>query len=116
MTSNDFFERQKTFCSEREIECMPVDEQSIAGFAVSTKGLMPLNGLRHPCVENSNGWFIWSGEDMSPADDFFSPVHTNHILEEYPQLTPILGLPPGYRFLTDGDHLDLWYDPLLLNV
>jgi hypothetical protein len=75
-----------------------------------------MNGLRHPQENGTTGWYIWFGDKFSEAADFFEPVHTYHIYEDYPEVVKLLGLPPGYRFLLADDYLDVWYDPSLLNV
>ena len=90
------------------------DPDSMVGFALKTVGKVPINGLRHPTVENSNGWYIWMGE-FSTAPDFFSPMHTSHLFEKLPEVVEFLGLPPGHRFLLAPDHVDVWYDEKLLN-
>ena len=38
----------------------------------------------------------------------------SHIEVDYLELVELLGLPPGYRFLKAGTHLDIWFDPKLL--
>jgi hypothetical protein len=38
-------------------------------------GLKPLNGLRHPPVGDTTGWYIWAGEEISQDPDFFVPLH-----------------------------------------
>lgn len=108
--------QQKAVCVERGVEYVPARTELKSGFALSTKGSKPLNGLRHPPEGNTTGWYIWCGEHFSEAPDFFAPVHTSHIYEDYPELTKLLGLPPGYRFLIADDYLDIWYDASLLNV
>jgi hypothetical protein len=95
---------------------MPPLTDSKAGFAASTKGLIPMNGLRHPVKGETNGWYIWCGETLSESPDFFVPIHTYHLYQEYPEFAALLALPPGYRFLLAGDHLDVWYDGSLLSV
>ncbi len=107
---------QRAICAENRAEYVAAPNDTKIGFAISTKGLLPLNGLRHPVAGESNGWYIWCGESYSEAKDFFSPLHTFHLLEEYPELVPLLGLPPGYRFLKSVDYLDIWYDLTLLSV
>jgi len=82
----------------------------MAGFAQATVGSLPVNGLRHPLTQDTNGWYIWFGDELSTNPDFFVPVHAEHIYDEYPQLIRLLGLPPGYRFLIAGDYLDVWYE------
>jgi len=65
---------------------------------------------------NTSGWYLWCGEIWSEANDFFAPVRTRHVEEDYPEIANLLGLPPGDRFLKAGDHLDVWFDPELLKV
>jgi hypothetical protein len=107
---------QELFCVTKRAKCVPADSESKLGFAISTKGRNPINGLRHPVTDDTNGWYIWCGQEFSDAPDFFSPLHAKHLYDEYPELTKLLGLPPGYRFLLAGDYLDVWFDASLLNV
>jgi hypothetical protein len=107
---------QRLFCREHGAEYVPAHGESKSGFASCTEGLTPINGLRHPVVGETTGWYIWRGEEFSKAADFFEPVHTKHVYESHPELTKLLGLPPGYRFLWAGDYLDVWFDPSLLEV
>jgi hypothetical protein len=78
------------------------------------EGLLPLNGLRHPPEGDSTGWYIWAGEVLSSADDFFAPLHVAHLNERCPEIVRFLGLPPGWRFLIAGSIEDVWFDPALL--
>jgi hypothetical protein len=107
---------QNNFCTERCVSCVPTLSSSILGYALSTNGLLPINGLRHPVQGDTSGWYVWSGSDFSSADDFFQPIHTEHLIERYSDVARLLGLPPGYRFLLAGDYLDIWYDASLLEV
>lgn len=76
----------------------------------------PLNGLRHPPTPGTSGWYLWSGEELSEADDFFEPVHVAHLERLQPSVLPYLGLGPGWRFLIAGDHVDVWFDAKLLDA
>ena len=80
---------------------------------VSLSGEWPLHGLRHRPDRLTNGWFIWSGE-YSDADDFFVPLHFEHVEDRLPAAAPYLALPPGYRFLIAPGHQDVWFDATLL--
>jgi hypothetical protein len=75
-----------------------------------------MNGLRHPPIGETSGWYIWCGGIFSDAPDFFVPLHTYHLYDDHPQIVDLLGLPPGYRFLVAEGILDVWYDASLLNV
>jgi hypothetical protein len=109
-------EIQREFCRTHAAQYAAAPANTKIGFALSTKGRVPINGLRHPPEGETNGWYIWCGEEFSGASDFFDPLHTRHFCEEYPDLVKLLGLPPGYRFLLGSSYLDVWYDASLLNV
>ena|SRR5664280_678456 len=109
-------EAQKTVCQQYNTEHVPSLGSSKTGFAVSTKGMTPINGLRHAVEGETTGWYIWCGETSSESPDFFAPLHTFHLYQEYPEIARLLGLPPGYRFLISGNCLDVWYDPSLLST
>ena len=107
----------------RKKPCERVDEppqkpklNSKLGIALKTLGKQPINGLRHRPEGETNGWYIWCGNEFSTNQDFFSPLHTRH-LEDYLQgLIDYLDLPPGYRFILDSNgYEDIWFDQTLLN-
>lgn len=108
-------EDQEGVCRRLNVACESPTSHSKIGVEkdMNTKKY-PLNGLRHYPVGETNGWYIWSGGEVSPRSDFFEPVHTFHICEELPEIYKYLGLPPGWRFLVAGDHEDLWFDAQLL--
>ncbi len=109
-------ETQKAFCRQSAAVYVPSPGDSKLGFALSTSERVPINGLRHPPQGDTNGWYLWCGESFSEDADFFQPLHTRHVYDEYPSITKLLGLPPGYRFLLAGEYLDVWYDSSLLNI
>ena len=109
-------ELQQSFCRAHSAEFVPAPGESKLGYALSTEGSMPINGLRHPVMGETNGWYIWNGERFSTADDFFVPMHTGHVCGKYPEIVKLLGLPPEYRFLLAGDYLDVWFDSSLLEI
>ncbi|HEV7320361.1 MAG TPA: hypothetical protein VGO04_17315 [Ensifer sp.] len=82
--------------------------------ASALQGKQPLNGLRHPPENGTNGWYIWGGEELSADPDFFMPLHGHHLQELCVSVLPYLALPPGWRFLIAPDHEDVWYDGTLL--
>jgi len=85
------------------------------GIALTTLGRVPINGMRVPATESTNGWYIWCGGEPSQDDDFYQPLHIEHLPEYLPQVVEYLSLPPGYRFLIDGnDYEDVWLDEKLL--
>jgi hypothetical protein len=79
-------------------------------------GKYPLNGLRHPPENGTCGWFLWAGEQLSLAPDFFQPLHVEHLMERCSRVLPYLALPPGWRFLLADGYEDVWQDDSLLAV
>jgi hypothetical protein len=116
MDIDTIIEAQQSFCAQQGCDCWPSEPNMKAGVAIKTIDKLPINGLRHPPHDDTNGWYIWGGEELSSDPEFFSPLHIRHLLGRSPQIIKLLGLPPGYRFLIAGDYLDVWYDPSLLNV
>ena len=79
-------------------------------------GVLPLNGLRHPPERDTCGWYLWPGEELSEAPDFFQPWHVYHLVERRPDIAKYLGLAPGWRFMVASDYEDVWFDLRLLEV
>jgi hypothetical protein len=109
-------EAQQALCCRYHATFVSTSPNDKVGFATATAGLIPINGLRHPPTVGTSGWYIWCGESFSEAADFFEPLHAAHIYETLPVASHLLGLPAGYRFLSAGDYLDVWYDENLLHV
>jgi hypothetical protein len=107
---------QKAVCVEHAALYLPSLPESKLGFALSTKGKLPINGLRHPVVGESNGWYIWCGESFSNDAQFFQPLHASHVYEDFPEVAKFLGLPPGFRFLFSPSGADVWFDESLLKI
>jgi hypothetical protein len=105
-------------CEWALAKATPPEAGSKVGLALSTIGAQPIHGLRHPPTESTNGWYIWCGNGaISEAPDFFSPLHVEHLAAHLPQVVGYLDLPPGYRFLIDGENYeDVWFDQKLLEV
>ena len=109
--------RKKTICEWANVEPQKPVAGTKLGLAISTIGKTPINGLRHNPKNGTNGWYIWCGEELLREDDFFSPLHIEHIAEYLPQVQEYLNLPPGYRFLIDGNNYeDVWFEQELLNA
>jgi hypothetical protein len=109
--------RERTVCQRLGVEGLEPQPRAKLGIALTTVGRSPINGLRHAPSEGTSGWFIWCGEELSDATDFFAPLHVQHIAEYLPEVVDYLNLPPGYRFLIDGaGYEDVWFDPSLLEA
>ena len=78
--------------------------------------ILPINGLRHPAVGNTNGWYIWSSEIFPNHDDAFKPTCLEHLTDSKFIGLRFLCLPPGWRFLLANDYVDVWFDKSLLNI
>lgn len=108
---------QKDICKKQGAEFLSSPEDLKVGIAMNVReGIVPINGLRHPPEGDTTGWYIYAGEELSTAHDFFKPLHVEHLDEWCPQIKKYLGLPPGWRFLIAGDYEDVWFDESLLEV
>ena len=92
----------------------PLPGEKVGAALNVRQGLWPLNGLRHSPAADTCGGYIWAGEEFSTDDDFFKPVHLEHLREWCPSAVPYLGLAPGWRFLIAPGHEDVWFDASLL--
>lgn len=107
---------QEAVCRRFGAAFMPTDETYKLGMSDGAmQGDRPLNGLRHPPDSGTSGWFIWGGEQLSEHPEFFKPLHVHHAQELRPEVLPYLALPPGWRFLIDDEHEDVWFDETLLS-
>src|SRR5688500_14052311 len=63
---------QRRLCQKWSADYVPVDPAHKIGIAgdVGSAG-NPINGLRHPPEGDTSGWYIWAGEEMGTADDYF---------------------------------------------
>ncbi|WP_254053181.1 hypothetical protein [Shewanella sp. WE21] len=110
-------QRKQTICAWAGVEPQKPGAGTKLGIALGTLGCGLINGLRHMPKNGTNGWYIWCGESMSQEDEFFSPLHVEHIQEYLPEVKKYLDLPPGYRFLIDDNNYeDIWFEAELLNA
>lgn len=111
----DIVDAQKSLCAQVGVNLIETHSNAIVGYSRTLiVGAPPYNGLRHPNRGNISGWYLYSGLEMSGADDFFQPLHAIHLYDKCPAILKYLGLPPGWRFLTDGTYEDIWFDECLL--
>jgi hypothetical protein len=102
-------------CNQYQVEFVPSPGSLKVGVSLNIRsGTQPINGLRHQPVGDTTGWYIWGGEDLSTAPDFFVPLHVEHLVDWCPQVIRYLGLPPGWRFLVADGYEDVWFDDTLL--
>lgn len=108
---------QQAICQRFGVMYVPAPSWKNVGVARNVRaGALPINGLRHPPVGESTGWYLWAGEELSTAPDFFVPLHVEHLAEWCPDVLPYLALPPGWRFLLAPGYEDVWFDPTLLSL
>jgi hypothetical protein len=111
----DLVTLQREVCQAHGADYFACDPSAKVGISSSAlRRELPLNGLRHPPVGDTCGWYIWGGTELRYSHDFFKPMHVHHLAEECPEILPYLGLPPGWRFLISPDHEDIWFDQSLL--
>lgn len=107
---------QAEICRKYGADCELPNSKSKVGIALNTLDQAPLNALRHSAEADTCGWYIWGGEELSQASDFFQPLHVEHLAEKCAEIVPYLGLAPGWRVLLAGDYVDVWYDEALLDL
>lgn len=107
------FGRPEDVCASMGTQPVPPRHQDRVGLSQSARTDLPIHGLRTLPGAGSSGWYIWAGE-WSDADDFFESTHVAHLPDVCPLALVFLSLPPGWRFLSDGDYIDVWFDPELL--
>ena len=107
---------QRLLCRSYGVVFFPTEPKSKVGIALATIEQRPLNGLRHPPEGETSGWYLWGGQELPTDPNFFDPLHAEHLSKRCPDLVKFLGLPPGYRFLLDGNYIDVWFDAGLLMI
>jgi hypothetical protein len=111
----DLEKLQQQVCSQWQVEYTPFDLSLRLGIASNFSSIeLPLNGLRHLPEGDTCGWYLFSGEDFSGADDAFNSMHAYYLEQQCPALLKFLALPPGWRFLITEEYEDVWFDPNLL--
>ena len=113
MSLSERMEEQRRVCASHGCDFVPVTGDDKVGLALSME---PINGLRHPVVGDTTGWYIWGGDRLSDSAEFFQPTCVDHLIEKLPAVADFLALPPGYRFLSANGYIDIWFDesPLLV--
>jgi hypothetical protein len=102
-------EHQRRICGAYGAAFDPPLPGSKVGIALQTLGRLPIHGVRLPPTETTCGWYLYAGEEWSDAADFYQPLCVEHLMKYCEAALPFLGLPPGWRFMTDGQgFVDVW--------
>ena len=113
-TLDEYADEQRRICERFSAAFAPPLPRTKVGFELNSKGQLPIQGIRHPLVGDTNGWYIWCGKKTDAAD-FFQPLHTEHLVEHCPLALQFLALPPGWGFITDDKgYIDVWFDAAFL--
>jgi hypothetical protein len=108
---------QRAICSKHGADFLPcIDRLKIGISRKFASSDYPINGLRHLPHDDTTGWYIWSGRNWSEEADFFVPLHAFHLRDRCPGAIKFLALAPGWRFLFDPNHEDVWFDESLLRA
>ncbi len=101
-------------CSRYGSLYVPPEMSQKVGIALDSLAMLPLNALRHAPENETCGWYIWGGTELPQDSIFFQPLHVSHLGTYCPELTPYLGLAPGWRILLAPGRVDVWFDENLL--
>ncbi|MGL4552285.1 MAG: immunity protein Imm33 domain-containing protein [Gemmataceae bacterium] len=105
-------EQQQAVCRANGAAFDPPAPGTVVGIALRTLGRLPIHGVRVPPTETTCGWYLHAGDEPSDADDFYQPLCVEHLPAYCAPALPFVGLPPGWRFMTDGQGFsDVWQDP-----
>lgn len=108
-------ESQRRLCRSHGAPFEPPSPGSKVGIAMQTLGRVPVQGVRIPATPAVCGWYIYAGDEWSDDVNFYQPMCVEHLAEYCPLALPFLGLPPGWRFLTDEQgYVDVWFDEAVL--
>lgn len=102
-------EVQRKICTKYGLPDTAPEE--MVAVAMSTLGAMPIYGARIVLSEGRTiGWFFHCGT-YSEANDFYQPVHTEHLNDILPLVIRYLRLPPDSKFIIDDQgYEDVWYE------
>jgi hypothetical protein len=109
--------RQHRTCARVGAICTPPGAGSKVGIALQTRGRQPLNALRHQPAGGTCGWYLWWGDEIDQGDDdFFQPLHVEHLEQYCPDALPYMWLPPGWRIQLAPGQENVWFDDTVLDV
>ncbi len=109
-------ELQRRICRTYGAAYEPPAAGSKVGIALHTMGRIPIHGVRIPVTKTVCGWYIYAGDEWSDDPHFYQPLCLDHLAQECKFALPFLCLPPGWRFLTDGQgYIDVWFDEEVLS-
>jgi hypothetical protein len=106
--------QMRAVCAQYGADFFPPSAGSRVGIAIQSLDQQPLNGMRIGPDGDVCGWFLWGGGEPPEEAYFYLPMCVDHLTDVCPEAVPFLGLPPGWRFLTDGDDVDVWFDAALI--
>ena len=101
---------QREMCARYGLPDTPVEDT--VALATGTLGQMPIYGTRVEPGDGDNiSWFFHCGK-YSDADNFYQPVHTEHLPQMLPFVVKYLRLSPGTHFIIDDrGYEDVWHAP-----
>ena len=109
----DIVNQQLAKCAAYNVQLFACIHSEMVGVAENINSdLLPVNALRIGPDGGATGWYIWAGE-WSDDEEFFKPLHVDHLKAWCPQILPFLQFPPGWRVQLAPNHEDAWFDPTL---
>ncbi|MCO7521977.1 MULTISPECIES: hypothetical protein [unclassified Pseudomonas] len=90
---------------------VPRTPEDRVAVALHTLSDSPIYGTRiRDAKSGAISWFLYCGK-FSEADDFFQPLHTDHLVEDLPEVVKYLYLPEGANFIIDrSGYEDVWFE------
>ncbi|MEQ5390997.1 hypothetical protein ABN236_02840 [Proteus sp. fly-1013] len=102
-------EQQKIMCEKYDVS--PQEPEEMVAIALDKLSGNPIYGTR---IKQSEGdtisWFFYC-EKYCARNDFYQPLHTEHLEELLPEVINYLYLPEGYNFIIDREgYEDVWFE------
>jgi len=102
---------QQQICEKYHSPFEALKANEMIAVALGSIGKMPIYGIRNISTEHETvSWFIYCGE-FSEQEDFFQPIHAEHLKDKLAIIIPYLALAQGYRFIIDDQgYEDVWFE------
>jgi hypothetical protein len=84
---------------------------------VISKGIyegLPVNAVRYPSPGHMTGWWLTTDLYDGKIESLMN-VHFYHVAFKRPDILRFLALPHGFRFYSDTNSQEVWFDPTVLN-
>ena len=106
---------QRAICEREAVAFDPPSLEQLCAVSVGVYEGELAHGVRYHAPPHMSGWYVTT--DRYDGDVHSLIVeHVRHLVERRPDIAPLLALPPGYRFTSDGTLMDVRFDDAVANA